>query len=354
MIISKSKIISAMKNALPGIDSVSLIEGADTFIFRKGFIHSYNDSISVTTPFDMGEGVEFVVKAKDFYSLISKMKEDTISLELNDNSVILKCGKAKASFVLMKDTIATSVMALSEEQNNWEPLPDNFKNNLIKCIIKGNHYSIAGVYVSSDIMYSTDGMRINSFHLKSPMKKFWISDYAADNILKIGEFKEYCLSKNWVYFKDSSNTILSCRKLPDEKYPESSFANIVLSHSKNEKDLSNKLPEGFIEALNRAASLSISLSIYNAVELIFSKDEIEVSSERTSGSYSEKIPWEKPFEEEFDPVKVYVDSSMIENGLFYSKEFYLKSIRSKGGIIKTRIVFGDDEGVHLLGTIDKE
>lgn len=352
MIISKSKIIAAMKNALPGIDSISLVEGADTFIFRKGFIHSYNDSISVTTPFDV-DGAEFVVKAKDFYSLINKMKEDTINLELEENSVVLKCGKAKASFVLMKDTLSPTISSLNEEQNNWEPLPDDFKNCLMKCIIKGNKYSIAGIFVSDSIMYSTDGMRINSFPMKSKVKKFWISDSSADNIMKIGDFKEYSLAKNWVHFKDKNNIILSCRKLPDEKYPESSFVNIILSHKKDEKDLSNKLPEGFIEALNRASSLSMSLSIYNAIELTFTKEGVEIFSERTSGSYSEKLPWEKPFEEEFDPIKVYVDSSMIENGLFYSKEFYLKSIRGKGGI-KTRIVFGGEDGMHLLGTIDKE
>jgi len=349
-----TNILPALKKAMPGIDTGNILEGADSLIFKNNRIYSYNDSISISTPFNAGEDIKFIVKAKEFYSIVNKFKQDEIEFKLGEQELSLKCGRAKASFTLLKDTLGMSISALADEQVEWERLPDNFKENLMKCIIEGNSsYSIAGIYMNEKSMFSTDGLRINYFPLKSPVKRLWVSNYAANIILKVGDFKEYCLSKNWVHFRDVEGTVLSCRRLNDEKYPEQAIRNIVESHVKQEGDLGAELPTGFVESIKRASSLSIDIDSHKAIELTFAKDSLGISSRRISGSYDESLLWEKPFVQDFEPIKVYVDNSMVENGLFYSKSFYLKTIRTKGEKI-TRIVFANEDGMHILGTLAKE
>ena len=57
--IEKAKLLSAMSKALPGVEKGnSIIEGADTFVLSNNAIHSYNDNISVSVPFDLDESIQ--------------------------------------------------------------------------------------------------------------------------------------------------------------------------------------------------------------------------------------------------------------------------------------------------------
>jgi hypothetical protein len=111
-----------------------------------------------------------------------------------------------------------------------------------------------------------------------------------------------------------------------------------------------------IDAVNRAAALSQNIESFDTVKLTFTKDNIEVFSQRPSGKYTENVQWEKPFKKDISPISIYVDYSMIQNGIKYSKSFYLKNtvVQEK---IKTRVVFELIEnkelrGIQLISTFD--
>ena len=62
-----------MALCMPGVEKGStIIEGADAFLFSGGYIHTYNNYISVSVPFDAG-GFECSIRAAAFYKLIQKI-----------------------------------------------------------------------------------------------------------------------------------------------------------------------------------------------------------------------------------------------------------------------------------------
>jgi hypothetical protein len=180
---------------------------------------------------------------------------------------------------------------------------------------------------------------------------FWINDDSVTELLKLQNPKKYYVSDSWVHFQTEDKTIFSIKRLNQENYPYTKILEFVESHKKEKGDISNELPNKLIDAVNRAAALSQNIESFDTVKLTFTKDHIEVFSQRPSGKYTENVPWEKPFKKDISPISIYVDYSMIQNGIKYSKSFYLKNIE-KEGKIKTRVVFVSEFGIQLISTFD--
>jgi len=357
MNVNRKEFIDALKRAMPGVESGNIIlEGSDTFIFDDGFIHTYNDSISVSVPFPITnkekENVSGAFKAKEFFDLINRYKDETLKLIPRSDVWILKSSNATAELTLLESSIIDKMKNIFPSKMKWASLPEKFIEGLSICKFSSNKSVLAGIFVQGNTLNSTDEIRINKYTLDSEISEsFWITDSAATEITKLNNPKKYCISKSWGHFKTDSGDIFSCKRLAQANYPIDKINKLIDSHVKEKGDISNNLPHDLIDAVNRAAALSQNIESFNTVRLTFTTEGIEVFSQRPSGKYTENVLWDKPFKREIDPASIYVDYSMIENGIKYSKSFYLKKTQMKDKEV-TRIIFVSDNGIQLISTFD--
>jgi len=99
---SRQQLVTALATCLPGIDkSMTLIQGADTVVFSENSIHTYNDHIAVTVPFE--SGLAGAVKAVEFHRLLTKLPGEIVDIvpvpEANQWKV--SAGRITADFSLM-------------------------------------------------------------------------------------------------------------------------------------------------------------------------------------------------------------------------------------------------------------
>lgn len=344
-------LLTALQRCLPGVDTgKTVLEGADTFVFREGKIFTYNDSISVSVPFD--SDLSGAVKAKEFYNLLSKFSAESVKIVAISETVWkVKAGSAVAEFTLLDSTTLDSVVkALTVD--TWKKLPKNFLDGLSLCKFSCNRSSLAGIFVKDSSMLSTDEMRINRFELDKKMESFWINDSAASELMKLTDLTEYSLTDAWAHFRSEAGTVFSCKRLHDEKFPAVKLLSVIKDHEQSKEDITNELPAKLVDAIERASALAMDVDSYSAVRLTFSPQCLEIYSQRTSGKYSEKIPWDKKFASDFEPVVVYVDSAMVAYGLKRSRAFYIKTVRQKRGEM-TRLIFTGAGIVHIVTTLAK-
>lgn len=357
MTIDRKEFLKALKEAMPGIDSGNVVlEGADTFIFNNGFIHSFNDNISVSIPFEIknknNELVNGNLKGKDLYDLLNRYHGDKIKLIPKNDIWIFQSENARAELTLLNNNISEQIANLIDKKMKWQTLPSNFIEAISICQFSKNKSVLAGIFINDNIVNSTDEIRINWYEMKESINgTFWLSDNAIKELIKLTNPKEYCISDSWVHFRTENKTIFSCKRLTDDKYPIDKMRDLVESHKKEKNDLSNKLPEALMDAVNRAAALSQNIDNFDTIRLTFNKDFIEVFSQRTSGKYTENVALEKPFKNDFEPISIYVDYAMIENGLKYSKSFYLKKVSFKKRE-EVRIIFTNPNGIQLIKTFE--
>jgi hypothetical protein len=342
----KRKVLQeALQRCMPGVETgKTLLEGADTFIFSGGKIYSYNDSISVAVPSPVD--LTGAVKAKDLYDLISKLKGEEIKLvDSGENSWKIKAGGATVELVLLESSLMEKIKGLVVDSKGWKELPTRFMEGLSLCRFSGNHSQLSGVYVEDSAMVATDEIRINWFDLDKEIDSFWLSDSTTAELLKIPGMTEYLVSDTWVHFKTEDGTIFSCRKLHHAQYPYKKLRGIIDNYAKTKEDISHQLPSGLVEAVDRAATFSMEIQDHPTVRLTFKKEYLEVYAQRSTGKYQEKVLWDEPITEDFEPVVLYVDFSMIAYGLKRSKTFYIRE-KTK------RIVFQGANMIHILSTFE--
>lgn len=359
MTIKRKLLLESLQACMPGIESGNTtIQGADAFVFHDGKIFSYNDAISVAVPLGeiglVDETLEGAVHADEFFKVISKFTGEEINFAPNNNSWMLKCGKAKVEMTLLDFNYKNRLEGIAPSED-WIDIDDDFIVGVGTCKMLNNKTLLSGIYVSGKQIISTDGFQVNSFEMKDvELPTFWISDNSANELLKTKNFVSAQLQGTWVHFKSSNGTIFSIKTLQVEKFPIDKILNLLNTANPKENDFHATFPVELFNAIDRATSFSIEISEHSAVRLNISKENIVVSAERTSGKYSEKVAWEEPIEEEFDSIVVYVDSTMMSFMAKRTLEFYIQKFTSCEGKEIPRLLFVSDYSKHMMSTFSPD
>jgi hypothetical protein len=355
MHIDRKEFVSALKLAMPGIGSgTSVLEGADTFIFDDGYIHSFNDAISVSVPFVLlnkqKEPVSGALKAKDLFDLLNRFGDDTITFIPKEGFWVFLSGNSKAELTLLESGLNDRIHNLFSEKLDWIDLPETFMKGVSICQLSNNTSQLAGTFVKDNVVMSTDTTRIGWYDMGASIdNSFWISDQASKELLKLVNPRQLSISKSWVHFKTEAGAIFSCKQIAQANYPVDKIGTLLKVHKKEKGDLYNEFPTGLADAVNRAAALAGNIEGHDTIRLTFDKDGVEVFSQRTSGKFTEIIPWEKPFKDEMAPISIFMDYAMLINVIRYSNQFYMKKIMVRDTEL-VRMMFTYESGIQLIST----
>ena len=359
MTISRKVLLESLKKAMPGIENGNqTLQGADAFIFHDGKIFTYNDSIAVSIPLEIeglvDEGIDGAVHADEFFKILSKFSADEINFTVAENdSWLLKCGKAKIGMNLMEFDFEERLKGVTPDSNkkSWTKLPEDFIECIGTCKILGNKTPMSGIYFEGNYVVSTDGFQINRYTLETELPKFWISDNSAAELLKFTNIKEIQLQENWVHFKTDDGSIFSIKTLDSSKFPMEKMMQLMDTSKPKEDDLNATFPEELFNAIDRAETFAMNINDHAAIRMVLSPEKIEITSERQSGNYAEKVDWDKDFKSKFEPITLYVDPAMVSFIAKRSLKFYLSKVTSpKTGKIIPRFMFVSDKSQHMMTT----
>lgn len=345
MKVLKNDFLLAMKKCLPGVEKgSSIIEGADTFVFSKNAIHSYNDSISVSVPFKAE--LSGAVKSVDFFKFISKLSGDNIEIEKNEESFKIKAGKVDADFVLQTSSIIDHISTLNIEELEWKKLPGNFFDAVRLCKISCNHTPLRGIFISDKFVRSTDIYRINRHSLDTDMGTFWLDDPAVTELLKIDKPKEYVVSESWVHFRTDDKTVFSCKRRDESSFPIQKVDEMIDQHKKDDECIENELPAGLASVTDRISTLASDVNGMAAVRMTLKKDKIEFYSERVSGKVREEVALEKPFKDDVN-LTLWMDPAFLMEAAQKVKSFYIKKAMTPKGKERQDLVFYNPDYIQI-------
>jgi len=352
MNVKRTELLKALKQCLPGIENgKSVIEGADLFVFSKGFVYSYNDIISVSVPVKseglLEEGIEGAVRAEEFHGVINKFSGDMIEFAVEKEKWILKSGKAKAELVLMAGDFLERFENIAPEKKKWLEISPEFTQGLGICKMTNNKSALSGIYITPKNITSSDGFQINHYKYEgAEFENFWISDESAGELLKVGILTHMQLKDAWVHFKTADNTVFSVKTLQAEKWPYEKIMAVLDGHKKTKTSISATFPKELFDAVDRAANFYLDISDSRAVRLLISPKRILVSAERATGKFEEKVAWKDECPQ-FDAVELYVDTGMILFAVRRSLSFYIHKVEGDA----PRMIFTTENSIHLMATL---
>jgi hypothetical protein len=349
----KQALLSAMKKALPGVEKgTSIIEGADTFVLTKNAIHSYNDNISVSSPFKFDEEISGAVKSLDFFKLISKMPTDDIEIESREECLKVNSGTTEAELTKVETQVGEYIKTLNIDTLQWKQLPAEFFPAIKLCKIDCNNSPHRGIFVNQATMLSTDIARINWHQLETAMDRFWLDDPAVIELLKLENLSHYCVTESWVHFKSEDGTIFSCKKKDDSIYMEEQIKAWLDKCGKENIDGENVFPKGLLNVVDRVSTLAEELDGLPAIQMNIKKTYLEFFAQRSSGKIKEKLELEKPFEKDID-MTIWVDPGFLIEASKKVSGFYIKTWAEQEESKKI-LVFYNDKYMQIASTMNGE
>lgn len=328
MQIKKNLMETTLKKCLPGIEKgSSLIAGADAFVFDKGSIFAYNDSLYISVANVFPEELSGAVKANDFLKLVNRLKGETLEIEVDEENAVwnVKCGRSKSKVKLLEAAqVREMTTYLSGQVGEFKDLPENFIEALKLCQMR-NKSQFQGIIVDQKDMFSTDGVSLNNYAFKEAMDPFWITDQASAELLGFSTLKGYQVGESWVHFNTEDGITISCRTKAAENYPLEGLRGLIPTLLDKEGTVQNRLPKELAEATERASVLATDVSGALAIRLTIKKTEIVLYSERSTGSLEETIPLATPFEESPD-LEIWLDSIFLKEAPGKVEDFYIKEV----------------------------
>ncbi|BAC43792.1 DNA polymerase III subunit beta [Malacoplasma penetrans HF-2] len=296
IIVSKTKLINALRLCNSISENIfsspvflgTLIEVNDNeikFTTSNGIISTHS-IVAKSEDANILEKGRILIKTKPFFAIISKLKNEMITLEKVDNSVI----KVKTS------TFDSNINIMDEEQypninfsyNDWNQLsisPIVFKKSIskVKYAVNNNKEKInimSGICfnsISSEKtleIIATDGYKLAHYKFESTPQDFRIvlDVSLIELLLEIIDFDtniEIFLFESNIIFK-VSNTIIAS-KIIEGDYPN--VSRIIATPKENKVNISKKT---LVEALERGLAISSSEK-KSIVKLNFSSEVLEVS-----------------------------------------------------------------------------
>jgi DNA polymerase III sliding clamp (beta) subunit (PCNA family) len=303
MRLKKDELQNALEIVKPGLASKEMIEQSTSFAFMGDRVVTFNDEISISHPVEGLENLQGAIKADKLYGFLNKVKKDEIDLEVEENEIALKSGKAKAWLALEKEL----KLPLDEvdEVGKWQKIPQSLLDGMYFVMGSCSRDMSLPIFTCVNVrkegfVEGSDTFRIAQYEVSDKIPiSFLIPATIVHDVIKLKPNKISKGSKGWLHFKTEEGTIISCRVFENEDYPDTS------KHMQIE-GATIELPETIDEILERAsvfAKRDHLLDEHITVKINKGKVEIQAASEYGRFKEKERINYKQnnPLEFEITP-----------------------------------------------------
>ena len=281
MQLDRKELLNQLDQVRPGLHEGGKTPQADCFLFKDGFVHTYNDEVLIRHPSLID--VTGAVKGEPLYQLLSKLNSDSLIFNETDGAFQFTTKKSHAS--LNADAEIQSPAFQIELPEKWKKLPEGFIEGVKFCIFSASRDmsrpALTCIHVEEDAIESCDNFRLTRYMLKGSVEKSLLFPAASAVLLSKYAVTSYGLTEGWTHFKAGDFT-LSCRSF-SEKYPD-------LDPLLKVDGVKVTLPKDLLGTLNRAGIFTSTEFRQDCIlQVSFTPGKLTVKSQNANGWYREQV-----------------------------------------------------------------
>jgi hypothetical protein len=278
MKVNREELLQSLLSVQPGVSVKEVTEQSNCVVFMDGAIVTFNDEISCRCKTHLK--IEGAIEAAPLISLLSKLQEDEIEVDVSENKLRI-VGKKRRAEMPMQETITLPVDAV-EQPGKWLKLSEEFADaiSLVEhCASKDDSlFNITCVHVHPKWIEASDRFQIARYKLDTGIEKsILVRRDSIKHITSMGVTR-FCETENWIHFKNPLGLVMSCRRYVDD-YPE-------LTAILKMEGTPATLPKGIAQAAD-IASIFSAANVEDQVMVELRAGKMRLSGEGPSGKYTE-------------------------------------------------------------------
>ncbi len=281
MKIDRTVLLAKLNAISPGLSRKGVLEQSTHLVFLDGVAFTFNDEVACFIDFDLG--FNGAVIAAPFISLLNKMKEKEIELELGDGELLVR-GKNRRAGICMEKEILLPIDGV-EGSGEWKPLPGDFFDALkivLNCVSDDrSFYVLTHVHLTSEFIESCDNFQSVRHQIKLDGVK--PSLVRGSSLECVSGMTEYSQSENWFHFRNEFGLRVSCRQQPETKQCRFPDLEEVLKSD----GASVELPKGLDSAIDRSVVFRSTSDEFEFVTVEIGQKKLRIMNRGDNGWYGE-------------------------------------------------------------------
>ena len=290
MQINKVEFLRCLEMVQCGISEKAIIEQSDCFVFRDGFVHTYNNQIVASMPIALEE--EGAVKASKLVEVLNKIDDELVDVSQKETKAggqELHFKGAQKKFGMYLETeinLPIDAVEFPDKNEDWKALNENFSEQMSLlaecCSTDQNKFTYTCIHFTPNYVEAMDGVQILRYDASAyefPIE-FLLRNEDVKEIIQCS-VTEYLIKDKWVFFRNEDNLIVGC-KISFEEY-------LNLDDHLNVTGQPVTIPRSIGEACEKANIFSAEQKDNQRVTVKLRPNLMQIEGEGKSGWYAERI-----------------------------------------------------------------
>lgn len=279
MKVNREDFLQCLDSVAPGLSSREVIEQSSCFVFKDKMIHTFNEEISCSIKTTVS--FEGAVQAKPLLSILKKLDEEHIDIEVTESELLIK-GRNKRAGVAMEQKIVLPIDSIVLP-TKWKKLDKDFAEAVHMAAgcasTDESQFSFTCVNITPEFVIACDNLQVARYMVKTDIKQSTLVKHnSIKHIVNLGMVK-FSESENYLHFKNKNGLILSCRRYIED-YPDVSGLFDV-------KGSKIALPKGLEEAAEKGSIFSSENVDNDKITIDIKPGKITIKGTGSAGWYKE-------------------------------------------------------------------
>lgn len=282
--IERASLLSTLEAVSAGLAQRETVEQGNAFIFRNGFVRTFNEEVSCRIQSGLPKDFTGAVKFKSFMELLRKIKDEEISLEVDGGALVIAGGNGRRTARLNMDKEITIPLDQLEKPGEWNAMAEDFGDaiNIVQgCAGKdASQFVSTCVHVHPKWVEATDGFQLARYRTVTGVQSPAIVRKEAIKSLVSLDMTEVSETGSWLHFKNPAGLVVSVRRYVEE-YPS-------LKEHLQVEGTSAELPKGLASAIDVAKIFSKENADSDLLQIKLEPGIITVTGIGVSGEFTER------------------------------------------------------------------
>lgn len=246
--INRKQLLSIVEKLKPGLAPQDVLEQTSSFVFKNGFVWSFNNESAVSHPLPKQISFNGAVPADPFLRLLEKLTDENLILQTSDEELLISSKKSRAGLALEIPKLPIEDIKMPAA-DAWVQLPNNFAEAIKLALTSVGGSSSVGLLtcigISNDFVVGCDNFQLTKAILSARIgvEDFMIQEAQARALLTLCP-DGLAHVAGWNHFITKDDVIFSCRAV-EGKYPD-------VSPLLNVEGKEVQFPNELLDSLSRA------------------------------------------------------------------------------------------------------
>jgi hypothetical protein len=214
--VNRSKLLVCLETVAPGLSPKDIIEQSSCYVFRNGFVLTYNDEVGCRLRTPLPVDLTGAVAAEPLRKALQILEDEEVEVEQRGGKLVLTAVASRSLVAIRMESEILLPVHLIEKPGAWRPLPPEF-GDAVKIVQEtakndAEAFITTVIHVHPDYLEAIEGVQATRYRLETGVETPFLARRTALGPLAGLGMTKISETEKWTHFRNSAGLTYSVRR----------------------------------------------------------------------------------------------------------------------------------------------